>query len=401
MSGVQTSFRKRLYDIIEIGYAGDSLSRGYDLFSTFLVLLNLTCSILGTFEPVRLAVGPGLELVESLTAVFFAADYILRVWTACYLYRDKSDAEASFAYIRSFTGIIDLLSFLPFFLPVFFPDGAVAFRMFRVIRVLRLFRINTYYDSLNVISEVLKSKRQQLISSVFIILILMIAASLCMYSIENQAQPDVFRNAFSGIWWAASTLLTVGYGDIYPVTTMGRVFSIFITFLGVGMVAIPTGIISAGFVEQYTRLKQLSEQASEEQLRFLKVRISEKDRWCGQMIGDLGLPEGMIAAVVIREGEALVPKGDLQLLSGDVVVLGAVDAADIGQVTLKELTLKKKSEWNGMLVRDLSISRQTLIVMVRRGNKEMIPKGDFRLLEGDRVMLFTKLHRPGGEQVII
>lgn len=77
------------------------------------------------------------------------------------------------------------------------------------------------------------------------------------YSLENRAQPEVFTNAFSGIWWAASTLLTVGYGDIYPVTTIGKIFGIFIAFLGVGMVAIPTGIISAGFVDQYSRLKRI------------------------------------------------------------------------------------------------------------------------------------------------
>ena len=122
--------------------------------------------------------------------------------------------------------------------------------MLRIIRIFRLFRINSYYDSLNVIGEVIAGKKQQLMSSVFIILMLMLGSSLCMYSLEHEAQPEVFQNAFSGIWWAASTLLTVGYGDIYPVTTLGKMFGIFITFLGVGMVAIPTGIISAGFVDQ-------------------------------------------------------------------------------------------------------------------------------------------------------
>ena len=160
-------------------------------------------------------------------------------------------------YVFSFSGIVDLLSFLPYYLPVFFPSGAVAFRMFRVVRIFRLFRINAYYDSLNVITQVLASKAQQLLSSVFIILVLMIASSLCMYSLEHDAQPEVFSNAFSGIWWSVSTLLTVGYGDIYPITTMGKIFSIFITFLGVGMVAIPTGIISAGFVDQYSRIKRI------------------------------------------------------------------------------------------------------------------------------------------------
>ena len=98
----------------------------------------------------------------------------------------------------------------------------------------------------------------------------MLASSLCMYSLEHEAQPDVFTNAFSGIWWAASTLLTVGYGDIYPITTLGKMFGIFITFLGVGMVAIPTGIISAGFVDQYSRIKRMSEYGRESDVHLSK-----------------------------------------------------------------------------------------------------------------------------------
>ena len=169
---------------------------------------------------------------------------------------------------------MDLLSFLPYYMPFFFPSGAVAFRMFRVVRIFRLFRINAYYDSLNVITQVLTSKAQQLLSSVFIILVLMTASSLCMYSLEHDAQPDVFSNAFSGIWWAVSTLLTVGYGDIYPITTLGKIFGILITFLGVGMVAIPTGIISAGFVDQYSRLKRISEYGTEADIHFIRIHLT-------------------------------------------------------------------------------------------------------------------------------
>lgn len=103
-----------------------------------------------------------------------------------------------------------------------------AFRMFRVMRFFRLFRINAYYDSFSVIAEVIDNKRQQLLSSVFIILVLMVASSLCTYSLEHEAQPDVFVNAFSGIWWSVSTLLTIGYGDIYPVTEVGKLFTAFL-----------------------------------------------------------------------------------------------------------------------------------------------------------------------------
>lgn len=193
--------------------------------------------------------------------------------------------------------------------------------MFRVARIFRLFRITAYYDSLSVIAEVITSKKQQIMSSVFLIAILMIASSLCMYSLENAAQPDVFTNAFSGIWWAVSTLLTVGYGDIYPITTMGKVFSIIVTFLGVGMVAIPTGIISARFVDQYSRIKRMSEYVRTEEIHFLKILLEEKDVWVGKTIKDLGLPMGTIVAAVKRNGRVIVPRGSTQLQEGDKVIM--------------------------------------------------------------------------------
>ena len=211
-----TALKKRTFQVIEVGYMEDEMSRLYDIINVLAIVVNLLASVLMTFAGVRERFEGALLLVESVTVLFFAADYVLRVFTAEYKYPDRKPGRAALSYMVSFAGIVDLLSFLPYYLPIFFPAGAVAFRMFRIIRIFRLFRINAYYDSLNVITEVIVAKKQQLLSSVFIIMVLMLASSLAMYSLENPAQPEVFSNAFSGIWWAASTLLTVGYGDIYP-----------------------------------------------------------------------------------------------------------------------------------------------------------------------------------------
>ena len=262
--------------------------------------------------------------------------------------------------------------------------------MFRVVRIFRLFQINAYYDSLNVITDVIIGKRQQLLSSVFIIMVLMMSSSLCMYSLEHEAQPEVFSNAFSGIWWSVSTLLTVGYGDIYPVTTLGKIFSIFITFLGVGMVAIPTGIISAGFVDQYSRLKRISEYAHEEDVHFIKVNLQKRDSWTGKAIMDLGLPHGVIVAMIRRGRENIVPRGDVILKSNDTLILGAEALKDDKHIDLKEIVLLKHNPWNGQLIRDLDISRQTIIVMVKRNGTMLVPKGDLMLLEGDHIILYSQ-----------
>ena len=385
-------FRKRLFEILEIGSDLDAASRIYDFVSAFAIVINIIASVMYTYDHLRLEYGKALIIIEQVTVAFFAIDYILRVFTAKFLYAKETESKAIFKYIFSFNGIIDLLSFMPYYLPIFFPTGTVAFRMIRVVRIFRLFRINAYHDSLSVITEVLKGKRQQLISSVFIILILMLASSLCMYSLEHEAQPEVFSNAFSGIWWAASTLLTVGYGDIYPITTLGKMFGIFIAFLGVGMVAIPTGIISAGFVNQYTNIKKRLEYGYEADVRFIKIKIKDKDEWAGKKVADLQLPDGIIIAVIKRDEEIIIPRGDIVVMPGDNIVLGAEPFDDYDTIDLKEMVLQVENPWNGQRIMDLDISRHTVIVLVKRKNKALIPNGNMILRAGDRVFVYTQKH---------
>lgn len=382
--------RKRLYEILEVGSDFDRVSRMYDFINALAIIINLTVSIMYTFDNLREDYGSWLLLIEKITVAFFALDYVLRLWTAKYLYKQVTEPRAIFKYVFSFTGIIDLLSFLPYYLPIFFPGGAVAFRMIRIVRIFRLFKINAYYDSLNVITEVIKEKRQQLISSVFIIVILMIASSLCMYGLEHEAQPEVFDNAFSGIWWSTSTLLTVGYGDIYPITTLGKIFGILISFLGVGMVAIPTGIISAGFVNQYTTLKRKAEIGQEANMDFMKIHIKDTDKWVGMRIADLKLPEGIIVAAIKREDDMLIPRGDVVIEAGDNIVFGAEPFDDYESIILKEVVLQDKNPWVGMKIKDLDISRHTVIVLVKRKNKALIPNGNMVLQDNDRVFMYTQ-----------
>lgn len=385
-------YRKRIYEIVEVGNDIDHASRTYDFWNAGCIIVNLIVSILYTFQEFRESYGFFLLFLERVTVIGFTVDYVLRLLTARYHFSDLSEFRAIRKYTISFTGIVDLLSFLPYYLPFFFPSGAAVFRMFRIVRIFRLFRVTAYYDSLNVINEVISGKRQQLISSVFIISVLMLASSLCMYSLEHDAQPDVFKNAFSGIWWAASTLLTVGYGDIYPITTMGKVLSIFITFLGVGMVAIPTGIISAGFVEQYSQIKQSSEYGHEEDIHFIKIHLTEHDDWVGKTIAQLALPSGVIIAVIKRNGHILIPRGDLELLVDDTMVLGAelYDAQE--HIKLKEIVLEGNNPWIGLRIRDLDISRHSIIVLMRRHGKVIIPNGNTILQDNDVLFLYTHLH---------
>ena len=254
-----------------------------------------------------------LSLIGSI--LIFCVEYILRIWTADYLYPDKNEFRSRLRFLISFDGIIDLLTILPFF----FLSGMVIFRMLRVARIFHLFRLNARYDSFNVITTVLYEKRNQIISSVSIVLILMLASSLCMYSVEHDSQPEVFRNAFSGIWWSMSTLLTVGYGDIYPITTLGRIMAICIAYLGVGAVAIPTGIISAGFVEQYQRKSSLSNIKAADIHEIAEIFVDK--RFADKSVEEMEEAEQVTIFLILREDLSILPQKDTILKLNDIIVI--------------------------------------------------------------------------------
>ena len=310
------NFREKIFGMVDVGFVEDGISRAYDILNLSIIVINLAVSIALTFEGARASCGGVLLAVEALTIAFFAVDYVLRILTADYLYPKDSKPKAVLKYVFSITGLVDLVSFLPYYLPAFYPSGTAAFRLFRVMRIFKLFRIGVYSDSFSVIKTVIYKKRQQLITSMFIIFVLMIGSSLCMYGAEHEAQPEVFDNALSGLWWAGSALLTVGYGDIFPVTTLGRMMGTLIAFLGVGVVAIPTGIISAGFIEQYSEIQ------GEGTIRTVRLRLEEDDSWTGENVAELNIPKSIRILEVWRDDRRLKPEQYGRFEAGDLMVLG-------------------------------------------------------------------------------
>lgn len=381
--------RERIFHIIQIGDKSDLPSRVFDIFIVFVICFNIAATLFATFEestPYKNVI----DQIETVTVIIFTIEYILRIWTADFLYPKKSKFVAILTFIFSFYGIVDFLTFFPFYLPIVFPAGIVALRVFRVIRIFKLFKINPNYDAFNAIVDVINEKKNQILSSFCMILILMLASSLCMYSLEHEAQPENFRNAFSGVWWSVSTLLTVGYGDIYPVTVLGKIMAIFISFLGVGMVAIPTGIISAGFVEQYTKQRSVYNEVEHGALKLVTSVMNEKHSWCGKFVKDILLPPQMILVVIIRDGDDIIPNGDTKLLDDDVLVFGASEQNYEDDFELSELIIKEENDWVGKAVKDLDISRLQLLVMIKRKNKNIIPNGHTVIKKGDHIVVYNK-----------
>ncbi|SFB28269.1 voltage-gated potassium channel [Acetitomaculum ruminis DSM 5522] len=304
--------KKKIFDIIQISDKSNIVSRAFDLTLVIIIFTNIGVMFLETFSELYLYKAL-FKKIEFWTTMFFLMEYILRIWTADYLYPKTDKIKARLKFLISFDGIIDLLTIIP----TLYLTGFVAFRMLRVVRIFHLFRLNAQYDSFNVITSVIIEKKNQIASSIFIIMILMLAGSLCMYSAEHEAQPEVFNNAFSGIWWAVSTVLTVGYGDIYPITALGKFMAIIIAFLGVGAVAIPTGIISAGFVEEYTKDQHILNYSNLDSKDILEIKVEKNDDFCNKKIMEI---KDIIIYLIIRDELSILPTPSLTLKKNDIII---------------------------------------------------------------------------------
>jgi len=255
-------WRKRLYEIIEKSEKGDTASRTFDIFIVTLILLNVLSIILESFSDFETRFISGLYYFELFSIVIFTIEYIFRLLTSDLKFPSKNIAVSIIKYIFSFMAIIDLIAILPFYLPAFIDLDFRFVRIIRLIRILRLLKIGRYSDSLQILGSVLKRKKEELIVTIFVTGMLLLLASSCMFYVEAEAQPDSFPNIIAAFWWGVATLTTVGYGDVYPVTVLGKVISGIVALLGIGIVAMPAGIISAGFLEVLQE-KNVQESAKE------------------------------------------------------------------------------------------------------------------------------------------
>jgi len=248
--------KQNIFEIIQPSAEGKTVSRLFDLFIMILILISVVSVFLMTFEEIPRNIIRSLREAECATMLVFSLEYLSRVWTADLLYPEEKPWRARLKYIRSPMAVIDLLAILPFYLPMLISFDLVGIRAIRLVRFLRLLKLNRYSDAFMAITDVFRAKSREILVSLFCVFLLMIVASLLIFYAEHDAQPKQFANAFSGLWWAVATLTTVGYGDIYPITPAGRILGGIIALLGIGMAAVPTGILSSGFVELLEKKKR-------------------------------------------------------------------------------------------------------------------------------------------------
>ena len=266
------NIKKAVFGVIQPDCSNSPASRWFDRLISALIVISVATVFAVTFKLPK-GVHAALCMIETVASIVFTIEYLLRIWTADELYPGMPAMKARLRYVFSFMAIVDLLSILPFWLPMFLPDAMLGMRALRLGRLLRILKLNRYFDAMKSLGDVVVSKKRELIGSTFVVVLLMMVSSLLMYAVENEAQPEVFRNAFSGLWWSVATLTTVGYGDIYPVTATGRILGAVIAFSGIAALAIPTGIVTSGLMERVDK----SGLASEAETRASKDKEHDRE----------------------------------------------------------------------------------------------------------------------------
>ena len=216
-----------------------------------LIVLNVIFLIIGSYKEFREQNTYFLDIFELFSVVIFTLEYFIRVWVADLDPKYSGGAfKKRMRFVFSTFGLIDLIAIIPFYLPLLIPFDLRMVRILRLMRLIRIFKLGRYSKSLKTISSVLRETRSELGLTLFIAFIMLVLASTLMFYIESEVQPQKFASIGHAFWWAIATLTTVGYGDVYPITAMGKVLSGAIALIGVGIVALPTGIISSAFVEK-------------------------------------------------------------------------------------------------------------------------------------------------------
>lgn len=248
--------KQKIYHLVEKGSHGSKVNLIFDYSIMALIVLNVIALILDTIPVIKETMGQFFWIFEVCSVIIFSIEYIMRIYVSDLTYPSSNKFKSILKFIFSPFGLIDLLAIIPFYLPFLIKIDLRFLRILRLMRFMRIFKIHRYNNSLTLIYSVVKEKKAELAITGFVALLILLVASFLMYYVEGDVQPDKFPNMLSCLWWAIATLTTVGYGDVYPITGLGKFLSAIIAVLGIGLVALPTGIISAGFVDKIVKKKK-------------------------------------------------------------------------------------------------------------------------------------------------
>lgn len=241
--------RRRVAEIVEPARQGDRQSYGFDVFIIGLIAVNVLAMVLESVAALRELAAPAFHWIELVSVAAFTVEYLLRLWSAPELPGYERPVAGRARYAITPLLLVDLLAILPFYLPLV----GVDLRFLRALRLMRIFRVvklARYFRAMQALQTAVVSRRAELTISLALLLLVLVIASSLLYYAEHGAQPEAFSSIPAAMWWGIATLTTVGYGDVYPVTGVGRFLGAIVAMLGIAMLALPTGILGSAFLEQ-------------------------------------------------------------------------------------------------------------------------------------------------------
>lgn len=238
--------RRQLYLALEVPQSG-TLGTVANVFLMSLITVNVVAVIFESVQPIYTRYAAWFDALEILSVAIFTAEYAARLWACVEARSGAAHWRQRLRYVVTPMALIDLLAVLPFYLSAFVN---LDMRFLRALRLLRVFKLSRHSTAMDLLITVVRNELAIVASAMFVMLIIVVVAASGIYLIEREAQPDAFQSIPQAMWWAAVTLTTVGYGDMVPITVGGKVFGLFITLAGVGMVALPAGILASGFSQE-------------------------------------------------------------------------------------------------------------------------------------------------------
>jgi voltage-gated potassium channel len=247
--------KRKIYELVEKGSHGSKINLIFDYFIIALIVLNVTAVAFYTVTTVSPGLLKGLKIFEIFTIITFTIEYLMRLYVSSITHPAKNKFNSAVKFILSPYGLIDLLAILPFYVPFIIKVDLRFLRMIRLIRFFRIFKISRYNSTLKLFVDVFKEKKAEIQMTFFIALLLIVVSAFLIYSVENPVQPEKFPDIFATLWWTIGSLTSLNFENIFPITIVGKAINLLMSALGIGLIALPTGIISAGFIEKIDKNK--------------------------------------------------------------------------------------------------------------------------------------------------
>ena len=247
----------KTYRLLE-GESDSRFGKALNIFFIVLIVLNVMSVALETVDRFQIEYGWFFGAFQVFSLTVFSIEYLVRLWSCNINDKYQAPLKGRLRYMITPLAIVDLIAILPFFLPMLFPDMRFV-RVIRFVRFFRLFKLVRYSAAMKTLANAIVAKKEHLLITFFTAFIILVLSAVLIFFAEHDAQPDVFSDIPSSMWWAVVTLTTVGYGDTYPITGLGKILGSIIAMLGIGLLALPAGILASGFSEQIRQNKEEKE----------------------------------------------------------------------------------------------------------------------------------------------